>query len=138
MMVIVLDFYFFFFNDTATTEIYTLSLHDALPIHVRDPSSESVRTFNDLLAGSTTTSPWTLNAVAPDVEAAKVLAEKLRKIDVVGRVVTVADYIPDSQQEKLDIIEDVAMFIAPPPGPDGRVPPPTPEQKIEALRGLDG
>src|SRR5258707_10166327 len=26
------DFSFFFFNDTATTEIYTLSLHDALPI----------------------------------------------------------------------------------------------------------
>src|SRR5438067_3486243 len=26
-------FYFFFFNDTATTEIYTLSLHDALPIY---------------------------------------------------------------------------------------------------------
>ena len=24
--------WFFFFNDTATTEIYTLSLHDALPI----------------------------------------------------------------------------------------------------------
>src|SRR5258708_27433116 len=28
-------FYFFFFNDTATTEIYTLSLHDALPISRR-------------------------------------------------------------------------------------------------------
>src|SRR2546427_6661363 len=27
--------YFFFFNDTATTEIYTLSLHDALPICMR-------------------------------------------------------------------------------------------------------
>src|SRR5258708_11863208 len=27
--------YFFFFNDTATTEIYTLSLHDALPIYIR-------------------------------------------------------------------------------------------------------
>src|ERR1022692_1637273 len=26
------QFFFFFFNDTATTEIYTLSLHDALPI----------------------------------------------------------------------------------------------------------
>src|SRR6478752_10556427 len=25
-------FHFFFFNDTATTEIYTLSLHDALPV----------------------------------------------------------------------------------------------------------
>src|SRR5436305_14256133 len=39
----------FFFNDTATTEIYTLSLHDALPIFVRgylvatriDPSRRS-------------------------------------------------------------------------------------------------
>src|SRR6266550_8911073 len=28
---------FFFFNDTATTEIYTLSLHDALPICGRTP-----------------------------------------------------------------------------------------------------
>src|ERR1039457_375865 len=27
-----MEFFFFFFNDTATTEIYTLSLHDALPI----------------------------------------------------------------------------------------------------------
>src|SRR3712207_7679861 len=31
---------FFFFNDTATTEIYTLSLHDALPISI----------FNDYIA----------------------------------------------------------------------------------------
>src|SRR2546430_14132312 len=28
--------FFFFFNDTATTEIYTLSLHDALPISRAD------------------------------------------------------------------------------------------------------
>src|SRR5260370_30995155 len=31
---------FFFFNDTATTEIYTLSLHDALPISPRSPLME--------------------------------------------------------------------------------------------------
>src|ERR1035438_5698323 len=30
---------YFFFNDTATTEIYPLSLHDALPISLRRPSS---------------------------------------------------------------------------------------------------
>ena len=29
-----IDGFFFFFNDTATTEIYTLSLHDALPISI--------------------------------------------------------------------------------------------------------
>src|SRR3712207_9339146 len=33
-------FFIFFFNDTATTEIYTLSLHDALPIYFR-PSGSS-------------------------------------------------------------------------------------------------
>src|ERR1044071_92817 len=32
---------FFFFNDTATTEIYTLSLHDALPISPRVPADSS-------------------------------------------------------------------------------------------------
>jgi len=36
-------FFFFFFNDTATTEIYTLSLHDALPISFYDAVS-GVRT----------------------------------------------------------------------------------------------
>src|SRR2546422_10254508 len=30
---------FFFFNDTATTEIYTLSLHDALPISHKTPGT---------------------------------------------------------------------------------------------------
>src|SRR2546429_6305957 len=51
--------FFFFFNDTATTEIYTLSLHDALPIFVagiiRDlaPKAkiECVRVLNDYGVG---------------------------------------------------------------------------------------
>src|SRR2546429_696886 len=40
MLLFVIAF-FFFFNDTATTEIYTLSLHDALPIF-RDPGTAPV------------------------------------------------------------------------------------------------
>src|SRR2546429_6470442 len=38
---------FFFFNDTATTEIYTLSLHDALPIFLK--LDELVNLFGELL-----------------------------------------------------------------------------------------
>src|SRR3712207_7349893 len=34
---------FFFFNDTATTEIYTLSLHDALPISLRAADPPAAR-----------------------------------------------------------------------------------------------
>src|SRR5256885_5436054 len=41
-------YFFFFFNDTATTEIYTLSLHDALPIY----RVEIVRGATGLLNGS--------------------------------------------------------------------------------------
>src|SRR5256885_12720170 len=32
----------FFFNDTATTEIYTLSLHDALPISLASPLESAI------------------------------------------------------------------------------------------------
>src|SRR5436309_15449897 len=44
---------FFFFNDPATTEIYTLSLHDALPIR-------------DAIAGKHAYSRYTWNLVGPD------------------------------------------------------------------------
>src|SRR5256886_5165542 len=41
---------FFFFNDTATTEIYTLSLHDALPISVYRAATPLQITQNDVRA----------------------------------------------------------------------------------------
>src|SRR2546426_3784332 len=45
-------FFFFFFNDTATTEIYTLSLHDALPIcEIVRAKREEVRLARDLVRG---------------------------------------------------------------------------------------
>src|SRR5262249_61835239 len=49
---------FFFFNDTATTEIYTLSLHDALPTStsISPTSSTSYSPWRACSARSTTTS----------------------------------------------------------------------------------
>src|SRR2546430_14977098 len=41
VLMIVGESLFFFFNDTATTEIYTLSLHDALPISRAKSSTRS-------------------------------------------------------------------------------------------------
>src|SRR5256885_13981995 len=41
-------FVFFFFNDTATTEIYTLSLHDALPISTRNTAVSPTATVKRL------------------------------------------------------------------------------------------
>src|SRR3712207_7535834 len=43
---------FFFFNDTATTEIYTLSLHDALPIYPHRDGAPAVRGWDDAGGGA--------------------------------------------------------------------------------------
>src|SRR3712207_9503196 len=46
--------FFFFFNDTATTEIYTLSLHDALPISRATASTATSATTTSSAAAATT------------------------------------------------------------------------------------
>src|SRR3712207_7348154 len=43
---------FFFFNDTATTEIYTLSLHDALPIFQGEAEQEQKHHIAQQMAGA--------------------------------------------------------------------------------------
>src|SRR5256885_7041064 len=48
---LLMSYLFFFFNDTATTEIYTLSLHDALPI-CRSPTPGSRATGGSRAAGA--------------------------------------------------------------------------------------
>jgi hypothetical protein len=113
-----------------------LARFDNNPLNVRDPSSESVRTFNDLLEKGGT-SPWTLDGVAPDLATAEAIAQRVRGLDVVDRVVTVADYIPSDQDEKLDIIGDVRLFMAPTPGPGGLPEPATQQEQIDALKQLE-
>src|SRR5690242_21904385 len=52
VLIICSFFSFFFFNDTATTEIYTLSLHDALPISRGEPVGEVPGLHADLIPAS--------------------------------------------------------------------------------------
>src|SRR5467141_1944817 len=75
-------FLFFFFNDTATTEIYTLSLHDALPI--RSGSERAARARHEhaqrRVCGS---------AVQPDRKSRRVRRRTLRGLvfrDLAARV----------------------------------------------------
>src|SRR3712207_7546726 len=48
----------FFFNDTATTEIYTLSLHDALPISSDNPSERESRALRAWATASGPGGSW--------------------------------------------------------------------------------
>src|SRR5256885_6654847 len=83
--------FFFFFNDTATTEIYTLSLHDALPICEADPEDEEgaaeiYRTFGECrFALQEALRQWAENA-----EARRGLQELIELM--IGRELGLEDY----------------------------------------------
>src|SRR2546422_4847327 len=62
MFTVLPNFLLFFFNDTATTEIYTLSLHDALPICSTRSAKSSARKSS---AKKSTTSILKKSTVAP-------------------------------------------------------------------------
>ncbi|HEY5656705.1 MAG TPA: MMPL family transporter [Myxococcota bacterium] len=109
---------------------------DNNPLNVRDPSSESVRTLSDLLERGSS-SPWSLNALEPDLASASDLAERLREVDEVDRVLTIADFVPEDQDEKLGIIEDVSLFLEPLPAPDSGAARVTAREQISALRKLE-
>jgi len=106
---------------------------DPNQLHVRDPNTESVQAFQDLLA-SASMSPWTVSSLASDAQQAEEVAQRLRELDVVGRVITPADLVPGKQDEKLEVIYDIASFLPPPAPPR---PAPTLEQQRTALREFE-
>jgi hopanoid biosynthesis associated RND transporter like protein HpnN len=85
---------------------------DNNPLNVRDPSSESVKTLTELLERGGR-SPWSVNAFAPDLASANALADRMRALPEVERVVTLTNFVPKDQNEKLEIIEEVALFLGP-------------------------
>src|SRR2546430_2985174 len=73
-------FYFFFFNDTATTEIYTLSLHDALPIFQPDIEAERKKR-DEIEAGKSYCSRRFGGATCDDKTSATITFPSLNLID---------------------------------------------------------
>src|SRR2546422_8978397 len=69
--------YFFFFNDTATTEIYTLSLHDAFPIS-RDATALAA------IVGS---------VLAAERDAAQVAAELSERYEEIDLIYTISEIL---------------------------------------------
>jgi len=81
-------------------------------LDLRDPNNESVVILKKLLSNSKT-SPWYLNVLAPNFRAATEYGARLDKLDPVYKCITLGDFIPSHQTEKLDIIENIALIIGP-------------------------
>jgi predicted RND superfamily exporter protein len=57
------------------------------------------------------TSPMTLTVLTPNEQATKALQQKLAVIDSVDKTISLYDFMPSEQEEKLAIIEDMAMVL---------------------------
>src|SRR5690349_24029194 len=80
--------FFFFFNDTATTEIYTLSLHDALPISDVPSSADSTDSQARPSTCATTWSArwWALTATRRGPRSEEHTSELQSRRDLVCRL----------------------------------------------------
>lgn len=85
---------------------------DFNPLHLKDPHRESMATLLDLM-NDPTANPYTADVLAPSVEAAAALAKKLSALPQVERTLSLMTFIPDNQDQKLPIIEDLAFFLGP-------------------------
>jgi len=106
---------------------------DNNPMNLRDPDTESVTTFKELLAQSRN-SPWTLNVLTASRRDASQIAEHLSKLEPVEMSVSVDTFIPDSQDEKLAVIEEIKLIVGPGLSEVDRQPPPSQKAQITALR----
>ncbi|MEW6036858.1 MAG: MMPL family transporter [Pseudomonadota bacterium] len=106
---------------------------DQNPLNLQDPSAESVRTFRELLADGSN-SPWFLAALARDGGEAAAMKQRLESLPVVDEVLTLEDFVPEDQDEKLDLIDQMALTLGPQPASGETKPQPAPDEEAAAVR----
>ncbi|MFP3943302.1 MAG: MMPL family transporter [Alphaproteobacteria bacterium] len=85
---------------------------DFNPLNLQDPDKEAVSTYR-ALAEDPSTSPYKIQVLAESLERANEIKAKLKELDEVGRAITLSDFVPENQDEKFFVIEDMALFLGP-------------------------
>ena len=109
---------------------------DVNPLRVRDPTTESVQTFEDLLAEGRAF-PWNVNVLAPDLAAADEVAARLEALEAVDFTVTLSDFVPQDQDEKRAVLADAAFLLGPALAPSKRKEPPSVQEQTKAVDALE-
>ena len=105
------------------------------PIKLKDPTTESVQTYMEL-ARDSETSLYTIGILAPDLATAKKLGARLEKLPEVDHIVTLAAFTPDHQEEKLELIDGMNVFLSPIFDKSSDKPPPGPAENRAEIRRL--
>jgi hopanoid biosynthesis associated RND transporter like protein HpnN len=106
---------------------------DFNPLNLRDPKTESVIAFKNLMKDKDT-SPMTLTILAPTADKAKALQQQLAQIDTVDKTISLFDFVPENQEDKLAIIDEIALMLGAQPQRFPELQPdPAPENGIRKL-----
>ena len=85
---------------------------DFNPLNLKDPNSESVSTFLDLERNPDTATNI-INVLVSNLDEAERTADRLSNTTGIGDVITLLSFVPEDQEEKLGLIEDMAFFLGP-------------------------
>lgn len=83
---------------------------DFNPVNLRDPNTDSVIAFKHLIKDKDNT-PMTLTILAQDENKAKALQQKLETLASVDKTVSLFDFLPADQDDKLAVIEEMALTL---------------------------
>jgi len=106
---------------------------DFNPIDLQNPNSEAVATYRELNRDPATGTN-AIEALAPSLDQAEALVPRLAKLPEVSRVMTLANFIPADQEQKIPLIQNAAAKLAPAFDPKNAEPPPTDADNVDALK----
>jgi hopanoid biosynthesis associated RND transporter like protein HpnN len=105
---------------------------DFNPLHLKSAKTESVATLLDLMRDPNTT-PNTIDVLAPSIADAAALAQRLEQLPEVDHTITLASFVPESQEKKLALIDDAALLLDPVLNPVPARPPPSDDDTVRAM-----
>jgi hopanoid biosynthesis associated RND transporter like protein HpnN len=83
---------------------------DSDPLHTKNPNTEAMRALRDLM-DQPLTNPYSVDIMAPSLEAADALVPRLEALPLVASVMTLSSFVPDDQAAKLAAIADAAGIL---------------------------
>ncbi len=124
----------------AAAALLPFARFDDDPLNLRDPAAESMTTLFELFDDPRVT-PYAAAVLAPSPAAGAALAARLEALPEVASARAISDLVPADQDDKLAMIDEMAVFLGPlflgPLFQGARAPPaPGPEERRAALDGL--
>jgi hopanoid biosynthesis associated RND transporter like protein HpnN len=119
----------------AATAVSPFAWFDDDPLNLRDPKSESVAVLLELI-DDPNIEPYAATVLADDTEALAGLLPVLAALPEVSQVDSLFSMVPEAQDDKLAVIEDMAIFLTPLLLPPSAGSPPDERTRGEAARAL--